>query len=150
MREEWMVDPWIGLGLRRSFRDVLGREPTALDEASRARPYLALAFGGWIGFAYGIYLSVTDQLKSGERYLSGGSGEGSLAGPAIMGLGVVVAFLGNRLAQNHLIRGVEIFNARQREAAAALWETDAPRLFGDLRQKAEHPSVAVGIRWRRQ
>ncbi|HEX9563466.1 MAG TPA: hypothetical protein VF981_05835 [Gemmatimonadaceae bacterium] len=48
--ERPVIEPWLGLSLHQSFRDVLGRHPEALEQAQRLRPgccSASRAFWAW-------------------------------------------------------------------------------------------------------
>lgn len=144
-REDHVIDPWVGLSLRKSFTDVLARDSSALAQARKASPFLAMGFAGTMGTAVGAALMVSDVLNDAERGYGGRSVTDG-TGFRLMIASGVVSIVGGIMARSHIGRAIDLYNDGRASAVAF----DASRRFNaqplvGLSRAGTSPVVMTGV-----
>lgn len=137
-----------GLNFKPHFRDVLGQNPAALQEANKAHLYNGIGGIGVLtmvaGSALGLANALEDAKEVSNDRLPGNSFDTRPL--ALVLVGAVVSGVGFSLARKHLNRGVSIFNNNEGRVAQG---PKGPNFQMSISpQLLDHrPGLSLNVRW---
>ena len=108
-----------GMDCRPHFKKIISRYPEAFKEIKASYTYNGVALVGSAVMLLGSVLMLSNTLQEAEDVNNGKlTSSSNDSSPLLLVLGgAVVTLVGGMIAHNHLKKGVQIFNAKSKQAA---------------------------------